>query len=52
MVEHTNALLNQFQVLAQVYRHRLDGHSQVVRAVAFLVDRRIRQRPLKSYSQV
>jgi hypothetical protein len=36
-------------VLAQVYRHDRAGHTRVVRAVAFLVDRRIRQRPLKSY---
>ena len=49
VVEHANAQLNQFQVLAQVYRHARAGHSQVVRAVAFLVDQRIRQRPLKSY---
>jgi DDE superfamily endonuclease len=50
VVEHTNAQLNQYQVLSQVYRHGLPGHSQVVRAVAYLVDRRIQQRPLKSYS--
>jgi DDE superfamily endonuclease len=50
VVEHTNAQLNQYQVLAQVYRHGLRGHSRVVRAVAYLVDRRIQQRPLKSYS--
>lgn len=49
VVEHTNAQLNQFQVLAQVYRHAREGHRRVVRAVAFLVDQRIRQRPLKSY---
>jgi transposase len=49
VVEHTNAQLNQFQVLAQVYRHARAGHSRVVRAVACLVDQRIRQRPLKSY---
>jgi hypothetical protein len=49
VVEHTNAQLNQFQVLAQVYRHALAGHSHVFRAVAYLVDGRIRQRPLKSY---
>jgi transposase len=48
VVEHTNAQLNQFQVLAQVYRHDREGHGRVVRAVAFLVDQRIRQRPLKS----
>jgi hypothetical protein len=49
VVEHTNAQLNQFQVLSQVYRHARPGHSRVVRAVAYLVDRRIRERPLKSY---
>lgn len=49
VVEHTNAQLNQFQVLAQVYRHDRTGHSRVVRAVAYLVDRRIAERPLKSY---
>jgi len=49
VVEHTNAQLNQFQVLSQVYRHGLEGHTRVVRTVALLVDRRIRQRPLKSY---
>jgi hypothetical protein len=49
VVEHTNAQLNQFQVLAQVYRHARDGHTRVVRVVAYLVDRRIRARPLKSY---
>jgi DDE superfamily endonuclease len=50
VVEHTNAQLNQFQVLAQVYRHARAGHSRVIRAVAYLVDRRIRERPLKHYS--
>jgi hypothetical protein len=49
VVEHTNAQLNQFQVLTQVYRHARDRHSRVVRVVAFLVDQRIRQRPLQSY---
>jgi DDE superfamily endonuclease len=49
VVEHTNAQLNQFQVLSHVYRQAREGHSRVVRAVAYLVDRRIRQRPLKSY---
>jgi hypothetical protein len=49
VVEHTNAQLNQFQVLAQVYRHGREGHSRVFRAVAYLVDRRIRQQPLKRY---
>jgi hypothetical protein len=49
VVEHTNAQLNQFQALKQVYRHAREGHSRVVRAVALLVDRRIRERPLKQY---
>jgi transposase len=49
VVEHTNAQLNQYQALSQVYRHTLKGHSRVVRVVAYLVDRRIRERPLKSY---
>lgn len=49
VVEHTNAQLNQFQALSQVYRHACAGHTRVVRTVAMLVDRRIRQRPLKSY---
>jgi hypothetical protein len=49
VVEHTNAQLNQFQVLAQLYRHAREGHSRVFRAVAYLVDRRIQERPLKRY---
>jgi len=49
VVEHTNAQLNQFQALTHVYRHAREGHARVVRAVAVLVDRRIRERPLKSY---
>jgi hypothetical protein len=49
VVEHTNAQLNQYQVLVQVYRHAREGHGRVFRAVAYLVDRRIRERPLKSY---
>jgi hypothetical protein len=49
VVEHTNAQLNQFQVLAQVYRQAREGHSRVFRAVAYLVDRRIRETPLKRY---
>jgi DDE superfamily endonuclease len=49
VVEHTNAQLNQFQVLAQVYRHARESHTQAVRVVAMLVNRRIRERPLKSY---
>lgn len=49
VVEHTNAQLNQFQVLAQVYRHALESHPQVVRVVSLLINQRIRQRPLKRY---
>lgn len=49
VVEHTNAQLNQFQVLAQVYRHALESHPQAVRVVSLLINQRIRQRPLKSY---
>ena len=50
VVEHTNAQLNQFQALAQVYRHAREGHTQTIRVVAMLVNRRIRERPLKSYT--
>jgi transposase len=49
VVEHTNAQLNQFQVLAQVYRHALANHPRAIRVVAMLVNRRIRERPLKTY---
>lgn len=49
VVEHTNAQLNQFQVLAQVYRHARESHPRTVRVVSLLVNQRIRQRPLKSY---
>jgi DDE superfamily endonuclease len=49
VVEHTLAQMNQYQALAQVYRHRRTGHTRTVRAVALLVNRRIQERPLKSY---
>jgi transposase len=49
IVEHTNAQLNQFQVLAQVYRHALESHPRAIRVVAMLINRRIRERPLKTY---
>ena len=49
VVEHTNAQLNQFQVLTQVYRHDRDSHPRTVRVVSLLVNQRIRQRPLKCY---
>jgi hypothetical protein len=50
VVEHTNAHLNRFQVLAQVFRHRRDSHTSVFRVVAGLVNRQIMQKPLKTYS--
>ncbi len=49
VVEHTNAQLNIFQALAQVYRHAREGHTRTVRVVAMLVNRRVRECPLKSY---
>jgi len=49
VVEHTNVQLNQFQVLAQAYRHARESHPQVVRVVSLLINERIRQRPLQSY---
>lgn len=52
VVEHTNALLNRFQVLAQVFRHARAWHSRIIRVVAGLVNRRIRARPLKTYAAV
>lgn len=50
VVEHTLAQMNKFQVLAQVYRHQRDGHTQIVRVVAGLVNRKIQAVPLKTYS--
>jgi len=50
VVEHTLAQMNKFQVLAQVYRHQRDEHSQIVRVVAGLVNRKIQVTPLKTYS--
>jgi hypothetical protein len=49
VVEHTNAQLNRFEVLKQVYRHARQGHSQIMRVVAGLVNRQIAQTPLKTY---
>jgi hypothetical protein len=54
VVEHVMAQLNRFTVLRQVYRgwHTRHGkaHSQVVRVVATLVNRRTRVCPLKRYT--
>src|SRR5439155_13079560 len=49
VAEHTLAQMNQFQVLAQMYRHARERHTQVVRVVAMLVNRRVQVRPLASY---
>jgi hypothetical protein len=49
VVEHSLAQMNQFQVLAQVFRHDREKHSGLTRIVAGLVNRRIAQRPLKTY---
>jgi hypothetical protein len=48
VVEHTIAQLNRYTCLRQVWRGGKLRHSQVVRAVAVVVNRRIRQRPLKA----
>lgn len=50
VVEHTNAQLNVFQVLAQTYRHTRASHTQIVRIVAALVNRRMAATPLKTYA--
>jgi hypothetical protein len=50
VVEHTNAQLNRFEILKQVYRHVREGHTQIVRVVAGLVNRQIAQTPLKTYA--
>ena len=49
MVEHSLAQMNQFQALAQVFRHDHDRHSGLTRVVAGLVNRRQKDRPLRSY---
>jgi hypothetical protein len=49
VAEHTLAQMNQFQVLAQVFRHVRESHGPIVRVVGMLVNRRVRVRPLASY---
>ena len=49
VIEHAIAQMNKFQVLVQVFRHQLSGHSQLFRIVAALVNRRIQITPLKRY---
>jgi len=50
IVEYTLAQVNRFEVLRQVYRHDRENHTQIVRIVSGLVNRRIQSVPLKSYS--
>jgi len=50
VVEHTIAQLNRFTVLRQVYRGGRQRHGAVSRAVAVLVNRRTRVKPLKVYA--
>lgn len=54
VVEHALAQLDRFTVLRQVFRCRSwshgTAHSQVVRVVARLVNRRITVCPLKTYA--
>ena len=49
VVEHSLAQMNQFQALAQVFRHDLDRHSGLTRIVAGLVNRRQKTKPIASY---
>lgn len=49
VVEHTNAQLNQYQALSQVWRNRREHHTGVFRVVCSLVNRRIENCPLKRY---
>jgi hypothetical protein len=50
VVEHTNAQLQKFQALAQLYRHDRRKHTRTVRVIAGLVNRQIERQPLRSYS--
>lgn len=50
VVEHTMAQLNKFGALKQVWRSTVPRHSRATRAVALLVDRRVRAVPLKTYA--
>jgi hypothetical protein len=50
VVEHTLAQMGRYQALRQVWRSDESRHSRAVRAVAMVVDRRIREVPLKTYA--
>jgi hypothetical protein len=47
VVEHTICQLKTFRVLAHVYRHARESHSDIFAIVAALVNRRIRRHPLR-----
>jgi hypothetical protein len=50
VVEHTNAVLNKFQALVQVFRQARTSHTRIIRVVAGLANRRIQVTPLKTYA--
>ena len=52
VVEHTNAMLNKFQALVQIFRQPRASHPRIIRVVAGLVNRRIQVTPLKTYPAV
>lgn len=47
VVENTIAQIKTFRVVAEVYRHAREGYNTIFRIVAVLINRRIRQRPLR-----
>jgi hypothetical protein len=50
-VEHTMAQLNRFTVLRQVFRgQKRERHTEVIRVVGKLVNRRRAVKPLKTYA--
>jgi len=52
VVEHTNAQLQKYQALAQLYRHDRKKHSRTIRVIAALVNRQTKAHPLKSYPAI
>jgi hypothetical protein len=50
VVEHTLAQMGRYQALKQVWRSDVPRHGCAIRAVAMLVDRRVRVVPLKTYA--
>ena len=49
VVEHTNAQLNKYQILAQRFRHQVTEHTCIFRIVCGLTNRHIQLHPLKQY---